>query len=419
MHWIFYVVLGVILLKLALQLLLEALNRSFARAQADKVPPHLEGIVTPEAHAASASYTLEHSSLDLGEMIFGVVLKIVVISCGVLPAVYIGVIGNFGLWNFWAQALGISLIGIILSLFFWPFDWAATFGIEQKYGFNRQTPQIWLTDQLKGYAVSLVLSVPLLTLVLWMASGGLKNWWLWVFLVMMAFELVLEFLYPAFIEPLFNKFTPLPDGPLKERLSALCQRAGVNFKKILVMDASRRTRHANAYFAGIGDSRRIVLYDTLLEQLSDEEVEAVLAHEIGHMKHQHTLRGLYVSGAWQLLGLFILNALLDWATFYRAFGFSIAEGKAGVFLLLSIIAGAFTFWLRPLMAQWYRTNEYQADATASKLVGRPQPLLSGLKKLTKESLHSIEDHPLSHAFYASHPTLRQREVALEKLFPAQ
>jgi STE24 endopeptidase len=413
MNWIFGVVIIAILIKMAVQLALEAMNRVWAIKHKDKLPEHLKGIVTPEAHAKSAEYTLEHNRLGGIEMIYGTFIKIGILSCGILPLIYNATILKFGAGNFWAQALMMTLLSIAIGILFWPFDLIGTFGIEAKYGFNRQTPWLWISDELKGFALNIILTVPLMAAVLWMSTGAIKNWWLWAFIVVMIYEIILTFIYPNFIEPLFNKFEPLKDGALKTRLEALATRAGVNVEKILVMDASKRSAHANAYFAGLGGSRRIVLYDTLLKQLGDEEIEAVLAHEIGHMKHQHILRGMFVGGALQLLGFFLTNLIIHWGAFYRAFGLAIEGGNAGAFLVLEIIGGVFVFWLTPVMSRWHRLHEYEADAMAVKLVGSPMPLVLGLKKLTKESLASIEDHPASHAFYAGHPTVKEREERMK------
>lgn len=408
-QWIFWGVMTLLAAKLAVQLTLEALNRRAALAQKDRLPDNLQGIVTPQAHARSAEYTLEHNALSMLETAVAALVKVAILVVGLVPLVSKWTVGQWGGDHVWAQAAVMCLLSLAVGVLFWPFEWYSTFGIEAKYGFNRQTFALWASDQLKSWALTLVLTVPLTAALLWMAGGVMHQWWLWAFMVVMTYEIVLTFLYPNFIEPLFNKFEPLKDGPLKTRLEALAQRAHVNVSKILVMDAGKRSAHGNAYFAGIGASRRIVLYDTLLQQLSDEEVEAVLAHEIGHLKHQHTLRGVYVAGAWQLLGFFALDKILHWPEFYWAFGLSQSWGPMGIFLLLSLIGGAFSFWFIPLMSNWHRLHEYQADAYAVKLVGVATPLIGGLKKLTKESLASIEEHPLSQAFYASHPTLRERE----------
>lgn len=409
MNWIFGTVIITLLARIFVQLRLERMNRAWALQQKDLLPENLKGIVTPEAHAKSAQYTLENSTLSSHELIYGGFIKIALLSCGIIPFIYNATATSFGAENFWAMSLMMFLAAVVVGILFWPFEWIEIFGIEAKYGFNRQTPILWISDQMKGTSLGLILTVPLTAAVLWMASGAVKNWWLWAFIVVMIYEIILTFIYPNFIEPLFNKFEPLPEGSLKIRLEALAKRAGVEVERILVMDASKRTSHANAYFAGIGESRRIVLYDTLLQQLHDEEIEAVLAHEIGHMKHQHILREMYVGGAFQLFGFFIANLLISWGAFYQAFGLTLEGGVAGAFWLMSLIGGAFGFWLTPVMSRWHRAHEYEADAMAVKLVGNAAPLIFGLKKLTKESLASIEDHPVSHAFYASHPTLRERE----------
>jgi len=412
MNWIFGVVITAIIAKVIVQLVLEKLNLSYAACQKNKLPENLKGIVTPEAHAKSAEYTSEHTRLSCIQIPYGGLIKIALLSCGIIPLIYNSILSKAGPENFWVMAAALYLFGYLISIFFWPFEWIGTFGIEQKYGFNRQTVRLWLTDEIKELLLGAVLSIPLMTAILWMSSGTIPYWWLWAFAVVMLYEIILTIIYPNFIEPLFNKFEPLKEGALKERLETLAKKSNISISKILVMDASRRSSHANAYFAGLGVSRRIVLYDTLLKQLDDAEIEAVLAHEIGHMKCHHILKGMLLMAFTQLIGFFIINYIIHWNDFYESFGLTIKGGNAGAFLLLSLVSGAFTFWLTPLMSYWYRLHEYEADSYAKNITGSPLPLISGLKKMTKESLASIEDHPISHAFYASHPTLKERENRL-------
>jgi STE24 endopeptidase len=412
MNLIFAVVVAAILARMVVQFVLVKINLSYAAAQKNNLPENLKGIVTPEAHARSAEYTSEHCHLDALRILYGGAVKIGVISCGIIPFVYNRTLALSGLDNIWAMSALIYLFGYAIGVLFWPFEWIGTFGIEQKYGFNRETIGLWIADEIKGFFLGAILSVPLIAVILWMSSGAIPYWWLWAFIVVMTYEILLTIIYPNVIEPLFNKFEPLKDGPLKARLEAMALKAHINVKKILVMDASKRSAHANAYFAGLGVSRRIVLYDTLLKQLDDAEIEAVLAHEIGHMKHHHILKGMILSAMTQLVGFCLINLIINWSAFYQSFGLAIQGGHAGGFLLLSLVSGAFTFWLTPLISRWYRGHEYQADQHAKDLVGSPQPLVSGLKKMTKESLASIEDHPITHSFYASHPTLKEREDRL-------
>jgi STE24 endopeptidase len=409
-NWIFDLCVAAILAKMALTLNFERLDRAWAAKTRGTVPANLRDRVTPDAHARSADYTVEHSRLGSLETVYGTALKLFLLLSGLIPIVYNWTAATFG-GNLWAFALMMSIVGIVMGALHWPFDWKSTFGIEAKYGFNKTTPATWWLDNLRDIGLGLVLSVPITVLVFYFAKT-IPLWWLAAFAVLTAYELILTWVYPNWISPLFNKFTPLPEGSLKERLTSLASKAGLKFAKILVMDGSKRSRHANAYFTGLGNSRRIVLFDTLIAQLGEEEVAGVLAHEIGHLKRRHVPKMFLVESVLQLAGLWVLSLILNWDGFYAAFGLTRAGGVAGGFWLVGLVSGAWVVWVAPLFAAWSRKHEYEADGYSAELVGGSEPLISGLKKLKTESLASVEDHPATHAFYASHPTLEEREAAL-------
>ena len=409
---ILWVCIGMIVAQTLLELNFERLDRSYARRTRNAVPENLKDRVSPEEHSRSADYAIEHSNLSSWETVCARAIKIAFILSGAIPLLYNATNSAFA-GNLWMLALMIEGVSIGLGVLLWPFDWASTFGIEAKYGFNKTTPALWWRDLARSLVLGIIFSVPIYVLIFYFAET-LPLWWVWAFVVLTVYELILTWLWPNFISPLFNKFTPLPEGSLKDRLMALVDRAGIKVKKILVMDASKRSGHSNAYFTGFGSSRRIVLYDTIIEQMEETELEAVLAHEIGHMKKKHILKSLLWSSAVSIVGLWVLSLVLAWPDFYRAFGLDISSGVVGGFWLVSFVAGAFMLWMIPLSAAYSRKHEYEADAISAELVGSPTPLITGLRKMKKENLSSVESHPATHAFYAGHPTVLERERALLK-----
>ena len=303
------------------------------------------------------------------------------------------------------------VLGALIEL---PFDWYATFRVEQRHGFNRMTLRLWLTDMAKGAAVGAVIGLPLAALVLWImgASGGL--WWLWAWAAWVVFNLVLMVLYPTYIAPLFNKFEPLPDEALRQRVQALMQRCGFAAKGLFVMDGSKRSAHSNAYFTGLGAAKRVVFFDTLLQRLSVPEVEAVLAHELGHFKHKHVLKRIVGIFALSLVGLALLGWLAGQSGFYTGLGVApslTAPNDALALILFTLALPPFTFFLGPVMAHLSRRDEFQADAYAcAQADGRA--LASALLKLHEDNAATLTPDPVYVRFYYSHPPAGERLAAL-------
>src|SRR5204863_9546924 len=274
----------------------------------------------------------------------------------------------------WSMAAFLFATGVMVSLIGLPFDWYAQFKLEQRFGFNTTTMGVWILDRVKGLLLACVFGLPLLMLVLKIIDWTGANWWLWAWAAVVLFQLLMMLIAPALILPLFNKFTPLPEGSLRERLFALAKKTGFPTRSIDVMDGSKRSRHSNAFFTGFGRFRKIVLFDTLVAQLNETELEAVLAHEIGHYKERHVLKLLGVS----IAGVFVVFAAIAWLSrqqwFYRAFGFEYEGGFLAVnvvpaMLLFALLAGTITFWLSPLLHIWSRRFEYEADAFAHVTTG--------------------------------------------------
>ncbi|HYK23050.1 MAG TPA: M48 family metallopeptidase, partial [Candidatus Acidoferrum sp.] len=299
-----------------------------------------------------------------------------------------------------------------------PFDWYAQFKIEERFGFNTTSVKMWIVDRLKGLLLAVVFGYPLLVLVLKLIEWTGANWWLWAAAAVVAFQLLVLLIAPAIIMPLFNKFTPLGEGALRERLFALARRTSFPTRSIEVMDGSKRSRHSNAFFTGFGRFRKIVLFDTLIAQLTALELESVLAHEIGHYKKRHVVKMLGVS----IAGIVIAFAAIAWLArqpwFYHAFSFEYRVGFAAAnvipaMLLFALLAGTITFWVSPFIHIWSRRFEYDADAFAGATMGEPQSLIQALRKLSEKNLSNLTPHPFYSSFYYSHPTLLERERALQ------
>ncbi|MFN7724375.1 MAG: M48 family metallopeptidase [Rubrivivax sp.] len=380
------------------------------------VPAAFAGTVTLEAHQKAADYTLAKGRLGLLSTAFS--------SALLLAWTLLGGLDTLNQWLLhtvhpaWgalpyqlALLAGFTLIGSLLEL---PLDWYSTFRLEQRFGFNRMTLGMWLADMAKGALVGAVIGLPLAALILWImgSSGGL--WWLWAWCAWVAFNLVLLVLYPTVIAPLFNKFTPLEDATLKARVQALMQRCGFAAKGLFVMDGSRRSAHANAYFTGLGAAKRVVFFDTLLQRLTPAEVEAVLAHELGHFKHKHVLTRMVGIFAFSLAGLALLGWLANQVSFYAGLGVSpslSAPNDALALLLFMLALPPFTFFTAPLMALSSRKHEFQADAYACAQADG-SALASALLKLHEDNASTLTPDPLYVRFYYSHPPASERLAAL-------
>ncbi|HZM04852.1 MAG TPA: M48 family metallopeptidase [Candidatus Saccharimonadales bacterium] len=405
--------------KWAAQMGLDHLNQRHVRAHAGEVPPAFKDAITPETYAKSVDYTLAKSRFHRVEITWEAVVLIALLFSGVLPWFY-GAFTRASGSSIWAGAAFLFLTGILLTLLELPLAWCAQFRLEERFGFNTTRQGTWWSDRLKGLLLGLVLGYPLLLLILKLVQAAGPAWWLWAWACFVSFQLVMLLLAPVLILPLFNKFTPLPAGSLREQLLSLGERAGFRAQDIQVMDGSKRSRHSNAFFTGFGRFRKIVLFDTLIQQLTALELESVLAHEIGHYKKKHIPKVLAWSmGGW-LLAFYILSVLARTPWFYGSFGFAtgnlFASGNiVPVFLLFTLLAGIVTFWISPLAHQFSRRHEYEADAYAAFLMKEVRSLCGALRKLNEKNLSNLTPHPLYSGFYYSHPTLLEREEALDRL----
>lgn len=406
--WIVAVLMG---LRLAGELWLAALNRAEVRRHAASPPAAVAAVMDPPTYAKSVAYTLAKSEFGVVSGIFDALVLALVIFGGVLPHLFARIVAWGAAGAVWSNVVFILVAAGLLAVPGLPFEWWAQFRLEEKFGFNQSTPQLWVTDKLKGAALAVVIGYPLLWVLLSLMKWVGDSWWIWGFAFVFGFQLLMMVLYPKLIMPLFNKLTPLPEGELRERLLALGDRTGFRARAIQVMDGSKRSGHSNAFFTGFGRFRRIVLFDTLVNQLAPEELEAVLAHEIGHYRRGHIPKMIAVSALMTLAGFGVIDWLARSPWFNNAFGFP-ADELAPTFLLFGLLSGLVTFWFSPLLHFFSRKYEYEADAFAREAMAGTGPVVGALRKLTQKNLSNLTPHPWFSAFFYSHPTLVERERAL-------
>ncbi len=410
--WVVSALLSLLFARWLLNLILHQLNERATRVRARELPSLFREVMDSSTYDRSVRYTLAKSQFNQIESTFGACLLSAILLAGVLPQTF-----RWGTDALGASAASVALllwiVAASLSLAYLPFDWVAQFRLEEQFGFNTTSRRTWCLDRLKGLGLSLLLGYPVFWLLLSLPAWCGTLWWLWAWTFLVACQLFLTFIAPILILPLFNRFTPLPEGELRQRLDQLAQRTQFEHRGIFVMDGSRRSRHSNAFFTGLGRFRRIVLYDTLLSQLDAPELEAVLAHEIGHFRLGHIPKTFAAAAGALLVLLFVVGqiAASPWPV---ALGFE--GGGLGPLLLLAIVyGGAFSFWITPLTNAWSRRIEYQADQFAGRCMGSAQPLITALRKLTYRNLGNLTPHPAYSWFYYSHPTLWERERALDQL----
>jgi STE24 endopeptidase len=411
-----YAFAAALLLSLATKFWLATRQMRHVAAHRDQVPAAFAGTVTAAAHRKAADYTLAKGRFGLLASAFGSMLLLGWTLLGGLDTLNVALrdalLPDWGPMAYQLALLAaFTGIGALLDL---PFELYSTFRIEQRFGFNRMTLKLWLADQAKGVAVGAIIGLPLVALILWIMGAAGALWWLWAWAAWVGFNLLLLIVYPTVIAPIFNKFEPLPDEALKARVQALMQRCGFAAKGLFVMDGSRRSAHGNAYFTGLGASKRVVFFDTLLARLSPPEVEAVLAHELGHFKHKHVIKRMVGIFAASLAGLALLGWLSGKSGFYTALGVApnlTAPNDALALLLFMLALPPFMFFVSPLLSWSSRRHEFEADAYACQQAdGRD--LASALLKLHEDNAATLTPDPVYVRFYYSHPPASQRLAAL-------
>ena len=384
----------------ALRFWLGARHLAHVGAKRAAVPAEFTGQITLDAHQRAADYTCAKTRLALLSAAFEIVLLLVFtfggglqwlsdVAASLLPA---GIPLGLGL---------ILLVGLVMTLTELPFSLYSTFRVEARFGFNKMTPALFWKDFFKGLALGAALGLPLIAAILWLMEKSGTLWWLYAWLTWMGFNVLLLAIYPVWIAPLFNKFKPMDNAALKERIDQLLARCGFTVKGLVVMDGSLRSSHGNAYFTGFGKSKRIVFFDTLLERLSPPEVEAVLAHELGHFKRKHVVKRIALTFAASFFFLWLLGYLLDQPWFYQGLGVATASPAMALILFMMVIPN-FTFLLQPLSAMYSRQHEFEADEYAAQNASAGD-LISALVKLYKDNASTLTPDPLHSMFYDSHP----------------
>ncbi len=391
----------------------------------DAVPPAFEGRIPLAAHQKAADYTIAKARFGLLEMALSAAVLLGWTLLGGLDLLNRALLQWLGGGMVQQLALlgAFALIGGLIDL---PATIYQTFVIEQRFGFNKMTPRLWLADLLKSTLMGVAVGLPIAALILWLMGAAGPMWWLWAWAVWMGFNLLLMVIYPLFIAPLFNKFQPLEDESLKARVTALMQRCGFAAKGLFVMDGSRRSAHANAYFTGFGAAKRVVFYDTLLRQLSPGEVEAVLAHELGHFKHRHIVKRIVSMFALSLAGFALLGWLSTQTWFYAGLGVTpnlvlpgiapAAPNDALALLLFMLAVPVFTVFISPLFAQISRRHEFEADAYAMAQASG-QDLATALLKLYEDNASTLTPDPVYVKFYYSHPPASERLARMPQPSP--
>ena len=390
----------------------------------DQVPALFADRISLAAHHKAADYTIAKTRFGLLELALGTALLLGWTLLGGLDTLngWLYSLMPVGLWQQLALVAGFALIGGLIDL---PFSYYKTFVIEQRFGFNKMTLGLWLGDLVKGSIMGALIGLPIVAIILWLMGAAGRWWWLWAWAVWVGFNLLLMVVYPTFIAPLFNKFKPLDDASLKARVTALMQRCGFSAKGLFVMDGSRRSAHANAYFTGFGAAKRVVFFDTLLQKLNADEVDAVLAHELGHFKHKHIVKRMVVLFAITLAGFALLGWLSQQWWFYTDLGVRpVTDALQGVpaannamaLLLFMLVIPVFSSFVSPLMAHSSRKHEFEADAYAVQQT-RAQDLQSALLKLYEDNASTLTPDPVYVRYYYSHPPAVERISHMQQLAP--
>jgi len=393
----------------ATKLWLASRQTRFVAAHRNQVPPQFAGTIPLAAHQRAADYTVERTRLTMMEIVVSAAVLIGLTLLGGVQALDLAISDWLGR-GYAGQIALVAAVIAITSVLDLPFEYYRQFVIEERFGFNRMSKRIFLVDRIKGTLLGVAFGLPLLFVVLWLMNQAGSLWWLWTWVVWVVFQMLVLVLYPSFIAPLFNKFEPLKDEALKNRIEALMKRCGFAAKGLFVMDGSRRSAHGNAYFTGFGAAKRIVFFDTLLARLSGNEIEAVLAHELGHFKRRHVIKRMIVTFAISLAMLALLGWLSQRVWFYEGLGVrpSLIGGNSGLALVLFFLAvPVFLFFVTPLGSLSSRKHEFEADAFAATQTDA-HDLVNALVKLYEDNASTLTPDPLYTAFYYSHPPASQR-----------
>lgn len=406
-----YLFLAFLLASTLVQVYLSLRQKQHVSQHRSAVPAAFADKISLAEHQKAADYTLAKGGLGRIDLLISLLVLLVWTLGGGLEWLDTQW-RSFG-WNELYTGTGViislMLLGSLLDL---PLSLYRTFVLEERFGFNKMTPATLIADLLKGAALMLVIGVPVVMLILWLMASAGSLWWLYAWAALTSFSLLMSWAYPKFIAPLFNKFSPLEAGEVADRINALLTRTGFNSKGVFVMDGSRRSAHGNAYFTGFGKNKRIVFFDTLLKHLTPAQVEAVLAHELGHFKRKHIVKGMALSMVMTLTGFIVLAWLMQQEWFYTSLGVSQPSTYMAL-LLFVLVSPAFTFFIDPLTAWWSRQHEFEADAFAAEQSSSTE-LIAALVGLYRENASTLTPDPLYSAFYDSHPPAAIRIAHLQQ-----
>lgn len=392
---------------------LDYLNLSYMRSQGDKVPSIFQKIITVETRRKSMEYTQIKTHFGQIHSISETAIVLIILFSGILAVLDSYLSLSLSAHPITHSVLFILILNFVPGILDLPFQIYDTFHIEGRFGFNKMTFNMFWIDQIKGLIIGLIIGVPFVYGVFAFINFTGDLWWIILFSFIMLFQIIILFVYPVWIAPLFNKFKLLEDGELKDRLENLAKRTNFDISGIFVMDGSSRSSHSNAYFTGFGKFRRVVLFDTLINQLSVDELESVLAHEIGHYKKKHVLKTLFIVSLMLFVGMYALKLMRDWPVMYQAF--NVKESNHMALFLFMTLFSTVSLFISPLMSKFSRRNEYQADAFACQACGGSKYLISSLVKLSETNLSNLTPHPWYSTFHNSHPTVVERASAMKKI----
>ncbi len=396
----------------ALRYLLQRLNMNNLKKYGKKIPSVFTGEIDGTTLNKMVDYTFDNSRLATRENLFDDVIELAVLFLLVPPMV--AWLAGLNIHIIFQALIFFSILSAIGGIMGLPFELYHTFVLEKRYGFSTITWKIWITDLVKSLIISAILMGIVISAFMAFVNYLPNSWWFWAWVFFTLFEIVLLWLYPVLIAPLFNKYEPIKDELLSEKIHTLLDRVGLKAKGIFQVDAGKRSRHTNAYFTGIGKTKRIVFYDTLLASHSPEEIVGVLAHEIGHWKKKHILKQLIFMIGASLVLFYLVYLVVGSPVLYSVFGIRYTPVYAGLFLV-SLYLSAIGFFLSPAGAAVMRRYERQADKMAFELTGTSQPMINALKRLAKDNLANLHPHPLYVRFYYSHPTLIERIEYLQAM----
>ena len=398
--------LAVFLLRSGVQIYLSGLNISYLRRHGTNVPEIFQDVIDPEKLKTIIAYTVDSENFQTIAAISNQALFLAILLSGFLPWL-VRAIGQWGHGTIVNGLIFFAVLSVVTSLFRIPFSLYETFGIEQRYGFNVMNFKMWLLDLLKSLVLATILGGLVLGLLLALVIYGGNTWWIWAWMMVGAFELLMLWLFPVVILPLFYKFNPIDNQELEERIRTMIEKVGLRTRGIFKMDASKRSKHTNAFFVGIGRTKRIVLFDTLLASHTGEEILAVLAHEAGHWKKRHILRMLIMLEILSLVSFYVVARLLHWPLLYQTFGFDEPVRYVGLFLIGTFIS-LLGFFAGPLESAISRKFEREADDFSLAMMKTAEPTRAALKRLAVDNLSNLNPHPLYAWFYYSHPPLVER-----------